>query len=358
LSESQSSEVGPGDYQDLALYLSRAWQAGSVSYWNDRLVTWWDRNPACRETWVRGYLLRNDSGIVGFIGNIPYLMQIDHREAVVVVSTSWIIDPEYRTGSGGLDLLLKQVEFAQSTILLTDTASKNTARIMDRLRFSRLPAQSDRQSFFLANPNDVLAARLVPKGVPRFCISGLGLLYRVIQGVRLFKPGRPKLETQTLSLAGSEFDELWARTRGRYATTAVRTKAQVNWYCFSSESLRKVLLGAYDSSHQLVGYMILAPRVSYSYRILECLDYWEDGSQLNCAASLVDYARRLCGSHGFAALQLNQIKGPLEDALQDSGLFWRQAGGGHVLYLCGDEDLCDPFTENCFMSEVVGDRGL
>lgn len=352
--------VEPADYLELADYLSRAWQVGDPAFWLDRFRVWWELNPAYPTSWDRGYLLRSDdSKIVGFIGNIPYLLQLNFQEVTITVSTSWYIEPEYRSGAGGIELLLKQVEFSERNLLLTDTASRNTAKIMERLRFSTLPAPSKRQSFFLADPYAIFQSRLSSKGVPAILIQGLSLVYGLAQKLfwRLGKP-KPKLKTEILLEANAQFDQLWERTRGNFATTAVRNSAQVTWYCFSSHSQCKCVIGAYDEGGQLVGYIVLNPRTSYHYRILECLDYWQDTTQTDCALALIHHSVQACRQLGYAALQMNQIPGPLESALQQVGLFSRLGAGPSLVYLPGDSLGKDPLRGNCFISELVGDRGL
>lgn len=349
--------VQESHYAELAGYLQGSWDQGDTNYWLDRFRTWWDLNPAFSPDIPRGFFLRDELGhIVGFIGNIPLFLQVRHRPQTIVVSTSWFTNSEYRTGMVGLTLLIEQMRAARGTLLLTDTASKNTGRVMERLRFSQIKTQTVRQSFFLGSPSEVFQGHLRGLRVPTPCIWLLGNLLKLVQQLRLRRPASAGLQTRQLESCGPEFDELWERSKTRFATTAVRTSAQVEWYCFSTLSVRKVLFGAY-AGDRLVAYLVLGFRPSFGYQTCECLDYWEDGHP-GAAQALVFHAVRWARNGQIVALQFNHIDPILSDALQKLRLFSRQIAPQSLYYLQGDPNQPDPFLGDAYLSRNVGDRGL
>lgn len=344
-------------YPELASYLQVSWVQGDTVYWVDRFRTWWELNPTFSPNMPRGFILRDGAGqIVGFIGNIPFLIQIRHKPQTVIISTSWFTNSEYRSGTIGLKLLLEQMRSARNTVLLTDTASRVTGHVMERLRFRRIPSTAARQSFYLGNPCQVLHGHLQGRNIPRACFWIGGRVVKLLQEIRIHLPDCKGFLVKELSSCGEEFDELWERSKARFGTTAVRSRAQLQWYCFCTPSLKKAVFGAY-TGERLVAYLVLGFRGSYGYQTWECMDYWEDG-QGSAAVALVCHAIRWARSHKVVALQFSHLDPALSLALRRLRLFSRAVDPAPLYYLEGNSEQSDPFSEDAYLSRIVGDRGL
>src|SRR5204862_2980909 len=84
-----------------------------------------------------------------------------------------------------------------------------------------------------------------------------------------------RADVRELTRADETFDDLWQRTRTRWANTNVRTAQMVNWYCFAKQPAEKRLF-AYLEGGELLGYMVLLVKGDAGRRLMECVDVWID----------------------------------------------------------------------------------
>jgi len=64
-------EVQDEDLLPLTEFLPRGFPFTTKDFWLHRFKMWWTANPAYTPQFPRGWVLENDSTLVGFIGNIP-----------------------------------------------------------------------------------------------------------------------------------------------------------------------------------------------------------------------------------------------------------------------------------------------
>ena len=58
-------------------------------HWRARLRWWWEDNPAFSEELGRGWILRNQGKIVGFMGSIPARFVANGVETIAFGGTTW-----------------------------------------------------------------------------------------------------------------------------------------------------------------------------------------------------------------------------------------------------------------------------
>src|ERR1019366_2872546 len=100
------------DHQEISALESRsALETKSYEEWSYL----WSGNPAYRireKDWPIGWVLENeDKRIVGYLGNIPLLYELDGRQIVAAGTHAWAVDPPYRSYS----ILLLDRYFHQKT---------------------------------------------------------------------------------------------------------------------------------------------------------------------------------------------------------------------------------------------------
>jgi hypothetical protein len=64
--------------------------------WLSRFNIWWSENPAYTDIFPKGWILENDSTIVGFLGNIPVKFLLCGEIKTAVAAVSWYVDPSVR----------------------------------------------------------------------------------------------------------------------------------------------------------------------------------------------------------------------------------------------------------------------
>ena len=288
--------VEPSTYEALAGYLSSSDSTtGPPDVVHKWFRLWWDDNPAFRAEMKRGWILADHDKIVGFVGNVPSLLQVGGETATVFSATTWRVLPEYRSQTMGL--IFQWTALGKSAVLFATTPSADVTRILQGLHFRLLPpAQNRKTSVLVLNSQRVVAAWGGDTGLAeiaaRCCSPAVNLLQKLL--IRKVKAADPA-PVQCFDRADARFDELWERTKHLYSNTNIRTSSWINWYCFQYPHTDKVLLG-YVSKDRLHGYVICQPRKHEKLNLLECADSWVEPGHSHARFSLLHaiemYARK------------------------------------------------------------------
>ena len=356
------SEVSREDYVDLAKYLATFPddQSGSAQSWLNRMRAWWDLNPAFEESFARGWLLRSDGKIVGFQGSIPRKFQLGGTETTIFAGTTWRVLPEFR----GMSIALKrrQMDEHRDVLHVSTTPTAEVARMLELLgyeAFCRGPRDGDHSAIFL-NFEKVLRTKLQDASLGEMLAKCLAPVLGAIQSrlLRNLKHCRHG-NVRVLESAGQEFDDLWMRTRSRYANTSIRTADAINWYCFSSKVFEKTLLG-YFEGHRLVGYMVFLSTEKRGMKFFECVDSGIDpaSNQTQVRGALVERARQYAEQGSFDRVFLPHFDRDTAASYARLGLIAMRSWGKPG-FLRGPRHLMDqilPATSYFVLAE--GDYGL
>lgn len=346
--------VGPWDYADLALFLSSFPELSArAGFWESRFRLWWEGNPAFGPAVERGWLLRDRGGIVGFLGSVPSVFQLDGEPATVLNASTWMVLPEYRGRS--LELLFRQLAAARHTVLFNATPTDAVARLIAGLGFKPFAWGDSSKSFLALSPRRCLESKL-GAGLGGLLLSGLlapGL--DVLQRARLYRlKESAQLQVRRVAQAGPEFDLLWEKTKRLYRHTNVRTSAVLRWQAFLDPFIDNRLLGCYEGE-SLLGYALLKVRKHGELAVLDCTDLWLDEERPEAADTLTAYACRYAALEKFDILSFPHFSrvwgcrlrgwGFLEAATAHKGFFRAptdiaariEAGPSYFTALQGDE---------------------
>jgi len=102
----------------------------------------WQGNPVYRNLktdWPIGWVLEDEDGkIVGSMGNIPFLYELEGRRILVASGHNWVADLAYRSAS--LLLLHRLITQPYVDLYLNNTVSDNSVTAVTALGCSRVPA--------------------------------------------------------------------------------------------------------------------------------------------------------------------------------------------------------------------------
>ena len=342
--KTEVSTVTEKDYPALARFLSSTEEPSrGEDFWKARLLFWWDENPAFSPELERGWALREDEALLGFIGRIPTLFQRSGKVVTVFNVTTWRVLPACRNQS--MKLLFQFLKASGGRILFDTTPDTNVAKILERSGFTPLSLDNPRYSFTVLNPEKIF---------PKL----LALPFRLWQQFRLRKlKGEAFKGSRLVKKADVSFDEFWARTRERYQNTNVRTSKVLHWYCFGNQNRRKELFGYYQKG-QLQGYAVCWGRETKQRREFECVDLWVDFMEDKIIKSLVrailDYAKE----NSFDLVVFPHFDSHLAGAFKRCGLFQRKIlrGDRYVKMDAGSEGFLDP--RHSYFVSLQGDYGL
>jgi hypothetical protein len=100
----------------------------------------WQGNPLYRELktdWPIGWVLEDEDGkIVGSMGNIPFLYELDGRKILVASGRSWVADLAYRSAS--LLLLDSLIRQRHVDLYLNNTVGDSSVATVTALGCSRV----------------------------------------------------------------------------------------------------------------------------------------------------------------------------------------------------------------------------
>lgn len=357
---SEAVELFPlsvADYDALVRYLvSFPGETRDSAFWRDRFRLWWEANPAFSEGMERGWILKEDGAIVGFIGNIPSYFQWGGEKKIIYNTTTWRVSPSYRNHS--LRLLFKQLEYGRGSLLFLTTAGKVVRKISQTFRLQFIQRGVERTGLFVIHPQKILEAFFGQIKVGRFLAKGLAPFLEGAQALRLkaFSQGE-EFQAKELARADSSFDELWKKTRGRIPNTTVRTAEVINWYCVGSSYFEKKLFGVYRGP-SLLAYMIFMPSQVKGLNILECIDFWGETRETAAVKSLFHYLKDWGREHSIDLIRFPSFSKEVGRLLGKSCLLEIPTKRSRE-YFKTDLGPGEPISpENTYFPYAVGDFGL
>lgn len=351
--------VTPADYHAAASFLAGfQTETESQALWLSHFQFWWDDNPAFSNGLERGWLLREDGQIVGFLGSIPTCFQLGGQSLTVFNSTTWRVLPQARQQS--MNLLSRLLSAAKHSIVFNTTPNEEVTKILKALKFHPIPGLAeDRRSIAIINFEKVFLSKLGRRLPWKILARTSGPLLHLLQQFRLKNWAKSNsLRVQPISQADTTFDQLWLRTRDLYPNTNLRTADIINWYCFKNKNLEKTALGCYKND-QLFGYALFETKFSnrHQLNILECLDLWIDPAESRVVEALVEAALNYARKHAIELVSFPHFNTPLDQYLSRLGLF--QTKFERNEYLKASPQLARQLTpENSYFVGLQGDTGL
>ncbi|MBA4147305.1 MAG: hypothetical protein H0X66_04255 [Verrucomicrobia bacterium] len=359
---SEVSTVQSEDYAELATFLaSFPAETRSKERWLGRFRIWWDINPAFAGAPSRGWILRQQEKIVGFLGTIPMKIQLGGKETICFGGTTWRVLPDHR----GMSMFLKrrQMQDQKDHLHVTTTPRPEVAKMLELLRYQRIDrgGGTNEQSVVVLNFEKFLRMKFDGRFAGAQIAWGFALILQCFQSLfQCFTLGKSRrADVREISKADRAFDELWERTRSRYLNTNIRTSEMLNWYCFSAKEPAKTLLGYYEGD-TLFGYMMLSSSGERAMQIMECVDLWIDPArdEVSTLRALVGKAVKYARRNSFDRLVFPHFNGQTAASYRKLHLLRRPAWGRRE-YMTGSSGFLENITvENSYFVTAQGDYGL
>lgn len=297
-SEPHIFPVTTEDYEEIAVFLHNyRGKKRDASFWLDRFQHWWDNNPWFNSEVTRGFLLRNNHTVVGFIGAVPSPFQIGGERTISIAGTTWAVDNSCKNHA--LKLFARLSLAYENQILFMINPIKTTESFYPKFKYNHIIYQDRAYKTLYSGP----CSRMLWKGCNNSYVQRWHTWLRTYATVldrRLIRlnssPSTSPLQFRLLDNAGSEFDHLWKATQGIVPTTRVRNAKYINWFCFGNPSLKKKLIGAYQDQ-ALVGFAIFRDVYSDFGTGLECLDLWYNPEAEKLPQGILYFARKLAAEN-------------------------------------------------------------
>ncbi|MCK9592447.1 MAG: hypothetical protein M0Q91_10620 [Methanoregula sp.] len=172
-------EVEDKDLLPLTEFLPRGFPYTTKDFWLPRFKMWWTDNPAYTPQFPRGWVLENDSTLVGFIGNIPVKFLVGGKERLAAASSSWYVDSSVR-GMTSIRLFNEFLKQKDVSLFLFKAEDEQFIPILSRYQFEEytLP-KSKKEYVYIINRKKLdfnFSKFVFNKKIPGF--SDLPELYR------------------------------------------------------------------------------------------------------------------------------------------------------------------------------------
>jgi len=312
-------EVEDRDLNPLAEFLPKGFPSTTQEFWVHTFDFWWTSNPAYAPQIPRGWVLENDTTLVGFIGNIPVKFLVFGAVGIAAASNSWYVDPSVR-GIFSLRLFneyLKQK--GTSFFLFKEEDDENVMNILSRYKFTEyiLPPSRTEYSYIIDKTKvevvvtKFLFTRRLPKlhELPEF-FKRLGLFIRAYLYQKPVRRGTVSAGQDYITSLCTSCDEafslLWEPHQNSCGVSLSRDTKTLNWLYFSSaRPYRSVVIQCHRLSDKtLAGYMVFDfVRLKMSnVQIMQLADICIKNDDPQVLASLTSFAIDLGKQHNAALL--------------------------------------------------------
>lgn len=295
----------------------------------------WQGNPMYREMksdWPIGWVLEDKDGkIVGSMGNIPFLYELEGRKILVASGRSWVADLEYRSAS----LLLLDSLFRQRYVdlYLNNTVGTSAVAAVTALECSRVPVGVwDEVAYWITNYlgffQSIMAMKNYHLTKPFTFPSWEGSWTRLKAiRARLSEPlsypfsaaaflkdrlaktpiGESDLEVKVCPGFDDRFDSFWEslRRNNRHLLLAVRTREVLGWHFkYALLNNRLWIVTAVDGN-RLIAYAIFYKTINRKSLVkqVRLVDYQSLQGGTSMLGPLLVWALRRCRSEGIHMLE-------------------------------------------------------
>ncbi|MGV3662324.1 MAG: hypothetical protein ACO1TE_19215 [Prosthecobacter sp.] len=195
--------------------------------WRRRMAHWWDENPFSALCPERGWLLRQEGRLVGFLGLIPVCYAVHGKPTPAYMASTWRVDEPHRNAS--LPMFMRLRRLGAQHLVVDSTPTPDVQQLMRRCGWV---ACCEVRKHFLELG---WAGRLLHGG----CVPSLS------PGLRLI---RDPAEVRAVAQGGRAADGL-----GKWVTPE-----SVRWFT-SSPMRRHVFVGVVDAESCLTSHLVCTP---------------------------------------------------------------------------------------------------
>jgi hypothetical protein len=222
--------------------------------------------------------------------------------------------------------------------------------------FRSLPAGGSKTSFLAFDLGRCVASRLLGIAKPSGFWRLVGLPFSKFGKTRLRLAEGSRLELWEPAYVGREFDELWTRTRGRWANTNVRDSAAIRWQLADPDVPKK--LAAFRAGERLAGYAIFKSTQWRSLPVLDCVDFWCDPNhEAAVLAAAVRFALDYGTKHDFTLAAFPHFNRTHGEQLHRLGLFQYSFATRRAYALGADRFWSRMIAKNSWFAGLQGDAG-
>lgn len=357
-------EIHKDDYQETAEFLARGWNKDH-NFWLDRFEFLWDKNPAFPEDPHRGFVIKKDGNIAGFLGYFPTKFQLHGRETVASNGFGLIVAPELLGSGLGVKLKYKHAKLSKDKISFATTANQFSMKMNASLGYHLLPRGIHDYNLFSVVPinsfNTIKLFYYYYKlsrslyALNKFCSNIKIIKNKISENNSLNK----SLETKVVKIdqAGKEFDNLWENTKNLYDNTNIRNSEIIKWYLIPTKQANREIYASYIYN-ELTGFIVVKESKFRGIRFMLCLDLWfKKDNKENTIKSLIYFAKKQAVIKKCNAILLPNFSKYVSSIFDKFALFKLIGPKRNDLFLLQDKSV-QISEQDSYFTYMHGDRFL
>jgi len=337
------------DFESIKTLIMR----NGVEFENKSTEEWahlWKDNPVIANSerpWPIGWVLEgDDSGIVGFFGNIPVAYELKQKRLIAAVASSWVVDPPYRNHS----MLLVNSYFNQKSadLFLNTTANYTAGRVFSTFfKARKIPVDSyDTVLYWITDYKRFISSALVKKGLPSNNILSFPLSLAVQTIDRLKSSGsyvnRPDREIYPLASFDERFDVFWDDLRRHHpGFICVRDSQYLNWHFKYALINKKVWIFVAGRKSHITSYAIFLrqdnPKIGL--KRVRLIDFQTVDDDLTVLIEMLSLGIKRCQKEGIDTLEVVGFNSEKRNIVKGIAPHKRRLGDWFFLYKAKDESL-------------------
>ena len=299
-------EVENRDLLPLSEFLPRGFPYTTKEFWLPLFELWWTSNPAYTDQFPRGWILENETSIMGFIGNIPVHFLLRGVVRTAALSNSWYVDPSVR-GIFSIRLFNEFMKQKSADLLLFKKDDESLMGLLHNYKFSEFILPWNQKEYVCVIDRKkiqfIFLEFLLKSKIPQlteypalFKKAGSLLSAYLFQKPVLRKNDVTNHEyiSSLCTVCDETFSKLWEQNLKSCDGFMSRDAQTLNWLYFSSARLyKRVVIQCHRSLDKtLAGYMVFdITRIQPSDGgIMKLVDICIKNTDPRVLASLTSYA--------------------------------------------------------------------
>ena len=335
--------------------------------WRLRFELWWASNPAFTSQIPRGWILENETSLVGFIGNVPVKFFMCGEEKTAVAAVAWYVDPFLR-GFISIGLFNEFLKQNNASLFLFNIDDKPFIKILAKNKFKgySLPRF---QTEYLA----IIDKKKLGFILKEFRIMKRptwGVLKRIVCLMRAYgyekslaRSGAPEVKEYATSLCTScddSFVRIGNSRLNNCDVTLSRDIKTLNWIYFPSVSLleRVVIQCRRTQDNSLAGYLVfdIIRKKPSGTGVMKLMDMCIEKNDPGILTLLLQFATEMGKQKNIALLELWADNQETETYLKNNFTLRRTAN--HHNYFRFSDEVAQPDSLTICPTMIAPPRGI
>ncbi len=337
-------EVCLNDYEGIArLQAKYGLRVGSYEAWSHL----WLNNPLYRKypgAWPLGWVLdHSESGIVGYLGNIPLLYTLAGRHLTVATGRGFVVDAPFRNHS----FLLLDRFFRQANVdlHLNTTVNAQAAKAYAIFRVRPVPTGAwDASAFWITGYRGFMRSLLLSKGFSAG--NSLGIPLTAIAWLRDSMKGSPlprndSLELQPTTSFDDRFDRFWERLTASNKLLAFRNRDTLEWHFKYALQQQRLWILTTGSARQIQAYSIFLrdDNPKFGLKRVRLIDFQTSRDDYSELLPMLRWMFDRCRKTGVDMLEIVGASEALQNLIQPFAAYQRKLPSWLYFYRTKDDGL-------------------